>query len=173
MSETFELSTIRDYWKGCRITSLHDPIVLGIERLKDICLGKAFLGFVLVHSFDYDGLLMSIDGVDGFETEEAAGAALDRAIEVKAAQLLATNEGWEQVSDAPLPPQIMPATGSTMPGRFARQIAGRKFMRGNPYDSIYFRAMLLERSSDLAEEFLRLDGHGHEVINYVERLGAR
>lgn len=69
-----------------------------------------------------------------YHDETAGRAALAATLDAIEAETLAVNPGWTRVSEEPQPYEVMPATGAIVPGKYPRQLAGRKFMPSWPYD---------------------------------------
>ena len=88
--------------------------------------------------------------------------------------VLARREGWRILQDKTLPRQVLPATGSIVPGRFPEQFASCKLGDGSAYNSMYIRTYLIERNPgwDLADQLLAYDGIREELIDFLAKLGG-
>ena len=171
-TEMFDLADITPHWKGWRIARLEAPLTVGFAKLKAQCGNAPCLGFCIISNFDYDTLWDDIPFIQAYATCEEAELDLALKLEEQETKIRIKNPNWPMVSDAPRARQVLPATGSIVPGKFPTQIMGRKYMP-YPEASIYVRMyVVLATAQDGAlDQLLAMSGIDDEVQKYIEKLG--
>ncbi|MEG3155130.1 hypothetical protein [Sphingomonas sp. RB1R13] len=172
MQEVLRMVTLNPHWKGERILSLKKPIVRGIAELHRILNGKDFGSFTLESSFSYDDSWEELLSIDGWPSLDAAQADLVETLIRRTEQLFRENPEWRIIENSVLPVNVLPATGSIVPGRFPVEAGARKL--GNPvmYESCYLRSYIIERrETPLAAQILAFDGIAAPLISYLAKIG--
>ena len=172
MQEMFRLNTLNPHWKGERILPLKKSIERGIAELHRILDEKDFGSFTLESSFSYDDTWEGLLSIDGWSSLDAAQASLVETLNRRTEQLLRENPEWRIIENSVLPVNVLPVTGSIVPGRFPVQAAARKL--GNPvmYESCYLRSYIIECSgTPLAAQILAFDGIAGPLISYLAKIG--
>lgn len=170
----FELESLHPAWTGSRIIALRQPLQEGLRLIRARLAEASYVLFNLISEFDFDGLLEDMTFVEGHPDRVSAEAAANHYLERGMQAVLARREGWRILQDKTLPRQVLPATGSIVPGRFPEQFASCKLGDGSAYNSMYIRTYLIERNlgCDLADQLLAYDGIREELIDFLAKLGG-
>ena len=173
--ELFELSSLHPGWRGKRILAMKKPLEEGLALLRARLMNCGRVVFDHVLEFDYDGV---VDEKITF-IERCAGAAQANAtvvsrLDAHKKALLARHPDWSVLRDNALVLNVLPATGTLVPGKFSPQVAACKLGDGTPYNSIYIRLFKLERVDALSlfDLLISLDGIEDELIEYLSNLGG-
>lgn len=166
----FALREVHPALKGQWIIALREQLARGLEHLRSSLDGCRFVVFDHVTEHDFDGVMTSIGQVAGFRDRAAAEAhAAKRCDEI--VSTFQVEDRWKPQDTLPRPANILPATGSRMPGKLPVQFAFAA-LRANEYESCYIRTYIVEAEPEqLVDRLLSNDLFADDFARTIEKLG--
>lgn len=169
----FNLSEVHPALSGQLATGCRQAFELGFERLIAHQADRPVALVEHVTEFDFDGLFTTIEDVSFFDCFDSASEEGRLRLEKLAEARLAEGR-WDKADTAPREANILPATGSVVPGRFPAQ-AGFVALRASDYETCYFRTYVISEDmpGGLIPKLFSLDGIYDDLVSYLISLGSK
>ena len=167
-----ELQDVHPRLTDRRIIACRAPLEAGVAKLQGLLESQSIAVFDHITRFDMDGVLTSIERVDGF-CDRATGEAHALARAEKLAEPYRSNDWWKEAPDRVREVNVLPATRSLVPGRAPPQFSCAA-LRADEYSTAYVRLYPLDMSgeADMVDTLLSFIGFEEDFFDLLLRLGG-
>lgn len=167
----FSASEICPRWKGQYIVEMREPLLRGLQLLRERLDGVTAIIADYRVEFDYDGPFDRIEKIVEFVSAQAAVDALPALMDSDIEASLAAHPEWSSQEGAR---QIASGIDPTLPGtqkKTALQVG--RFTVGNPsfFEKLYVGYFLLERSKgDLVDQLIAWPEWQEAMVSHLQSL---